>query len=142
MEAELGCFLCQKHQGLVATPPGGYICESEYWKVCHAPVDKGPLGTLFVESRRHFLDFAEAEEAELAAYGPLLKRVYASLKFLTQAERVYQVVFLEGISHFHAWLVPRRPEDVERGIPFISKDVACEQAQAEKLADELRRILS
>jgi diadenosine tetraphosphate (Ap4A) HIT family hydrolase len=110
--------------------------------VCHAPIDKGPLGTLFIESRRHFLDFAEAEGTELAAYGPLLKNLYASLKSLTQAERVYQVVLLEGIPHFHAWLLPRRLEDEERGIHFLSKDVTCEQAQAEKLAGELQTILS
>lgn len=118
-------------------PPGGYIYESEHWLVCHAPVDKGPLGTLFIESRRHFLDFAEADEEELAAYGPLLKKVYAALKSLTGAERVYHVVFLEGIPHFHAWLVPRREGD-EKGMAFLSKDIVCEQAYAKKLADALR----
>ena len=54
--------------------------KATHWLVCHAPVDKGPLGTLFIESRRHFLDFAEANDEELAAYGPLLKKVYAALK--------------------------------------------------------------
>jgi len=135
------CFLCQKHKGEVAPPPGGYIYEGEHWLVCHAPANKGPLGTLFIESRRHFLDFAEANEDELAAYGPLLKKVYAALKSMTGAERVYQVVFLEGIDHFHAWLVPRREEDEERGVPFISKDIVCEQADAEKLAERLREAL-
>jgi diadenosine tetraphosphate (Ap4A) HIT family hydrolase len=110
--------------------------------VCHAPIEKGPLGTLFIESCRHFLDFAEADKAELTSYGPLLKRVYAALKSITRAERVYQVVFLEGIPHFHSWLVPRRQDDVERGIPFISKDVTCEQPQAEKLAEDLRTLLA
>jgi diadenosine tetraphosphate (Ap4A) HIT family hydrolase len=142
MEAEMGCFLCQKHQRLVAPPPGGYIYEDSHWMVCHAPIEKGPLGTLFIESCRHFLDFAEADRAELATYGPLLKRVYAALKSKTRAERVYQVVLLEGVPHFHAWLVPRRRNDVERGIPFISKDVTCKQPQAEKLAEELRTLLA
>jgi diadenosine tetraphosphate (Ap4A) HIT family hydrolase len=136
----MDCFLCQKHEGEVAPPPGGYIYESVYWLVCHAPVDKGLLGTLFIESRRHFLDFAEASEEEMAAYGPLLKQVYAALKSLTGAERVYQVVFLEGVPHFHAWLVPRREGD-EKGVPFIAKDILCEQADAEKLAEKLREIL-
>ena len=79
-ETQMDCFLCQKHKGEVAPPPGGYIYEGAHWLVCHAPVDKGPLGTLFIESRRHFLDFAEANDEELAAYGPLLKKVYAALK--------------------------------------------------------------
>ena len=137
----MDCFLCQKHQSQVAPPPGGYIYAGEHWLICHAPIDKGPLGTLFIESRRHFLDFAEADPDELAIYGPLLKQTYSVLKSLTGAERVYQVVLLEGIPHFHAWLVPRRKEDVERGVPFLSKDVVSEQAEAEKLAVALRSAL-
>ena len=138
----MNCFLCKKHNGEVAHPPGGYIYEGEHWLICHAPVDKGPLGTLFIESRRHFLDYAEANEDELADYGLLLKNAYAALKSLCGAERVYQVVFLEGIDHFHAWLVPRRKEDGERGVPFIAKDIACEQEDAEKLAKKLKQRLS
>ena len=134
------CFLCQKHEGQVATPPGGYIYEGEHWLICHAPVDKGPLGMLFIESRRHFLDFAEANEDELAEYGPLLKKVYTALKSLTGAERVYQVVFLEGIPHFHAWLIPRR-EDEKKGMAFLLKDMVCEQDEAEELTMDLRKLL-
>jgi diadenosine tetraphosphate (Ap4A) HIT family hydrolase len=134
------CFLCKKHKGEVAPPPGGYFYKGKHWLVCHAPADKGPLGTLFIESRRHFLDFAEADEEDLAEYGPLLKRVYAALKSLTGAERVYQVVFLEGIPHFHAWLIPRR-EGEEKGMAFLSKDIVCEQERAEELAKNLREML-
>jgi len=133
----MNCFLCQKHEGKVALPPGGYIYEDEYWMVCHAPVDKGPLGTLFIEARRHFLDFSEAGIEELAAYGSLLKKVYAVLKSLTGAERVYQVVFVDGIPHFHAWLIPRRAGD-EKGMSFLAKDIVCEQENAEDLVEKLR----
>jgi diadenosine tetraphosphate (Ap4A) HIT family hydrolase len=77
----------------------------------------------------------------MATYGPLLKKVYAALKSLTGAERVYQVVFLEGMPHFHAWLIPRRKEDEERGVPFLAKDIVCERVEAGKLAEALRRIL-
>lgn len=136
----MDCFLCQKHEGEVASPPGGYIYEGAYWLVCHAPVDKGPLGTVFIESRRHFLDFAEANENELATYGPLLKKVYAALKSLTGAERIYQVVFVEGIPHFHAWLVPRRKGN-EKGVPFLAKDTVCKKEEAEELAAALRELI-
>ena len=136
----MDCFLCKKHTGKVAPPPGGYIYEGEHWPVCHAPVDKGSLGTLFLESRRHFLDYAEAKEEELAEYGSLLKKVYAALKPLTGAERVYQVIFLEGVPHFHAWLVPRRKDD-EHGVPFISKDIVCEQEDVVNLVRQLRNVL-
>jgi len=135
------CFLCQKHKGQVASPPGGYIYKDKHWQVCHAPADKGPLGTLFIESRRHFLDFAEANEEELAAYGSLLKKVHAALKSLTGAERVYTVIFLEGIPHFHAWLVPRRAGD-EKGMSFLAKDFVCAQAEVEELAVALHQTLN
>jgi len=135
----MDCFLCQKHKGEVAPPPGGYIFEGKHWLICHAPVDKGPLGTLFIESRRHFLDYAEANEDELAAYGPLLKKVYVMLKSLTGAERVYQVVLLEGIPHFHAWLIPRR-EGEEKGMAFLSKDIVCEQKEEEELVRALQKM--
>jgi diadenosine tetraphosphate (Ap4A) HIT family hydrolase len=138
----MNCFLCQKHKGEVALPPGGYVYEGAHWLVCHAPAVKGPLGTLFIESRRHFLDYAEANEEELIAYGSLLNKVYAALKALTGAERVYQVVLLEGIPHFHAWLVPRREEDEERGMAFLAKDIVCKQEDAEKLAEKLREFLA
>ena len=60
---------------------------------------------------------------------------------LTGAERVYQVVFVDGIPHFHAWLVPRRIGD-EKGVPFLAKDIVCEQGEAEKLSTALRKILA
>ena len=37
--------------------------------VCHAPVKIGPLGTLFIESKRHFLDYAEFNEEDRQLIG-------------------------------------------------------------------------
>jgi hypothetical protein len=37
------------------------------------------------------------------------------------------------------WLVPRR-EDDDKGVPFIAKDIVCEQAEAEELAVTLNLI--
>jgi diadenosine tetraphosphate (Ap4A) HIT family hydrolase len=128
------CFLCQKHAGRVASPPGGYIYEGTHWKVCHAPVDKGLLGTLLIQSQRHFLDFSEASLDEVASYGILLKKLYTELKATTGAERVYQVVMLEGVAHFHAWLMPRAKEISERGIAFLEKDYTCNEADTIRLA--------
>ena len=135
------CFLCQKQAGKVASPPGGYIYEDAHWRVCHAPVDKGPLGTLFIESQRHFLDFSEASQQETASYGPLLKKLYTEIKLITGAERVYQVIMLEGVPHFHAWLVPRTKEIPERGIKFLEKDFSCDEADVQKLAVALRKAM-
>ena len=110
--------------------------------VCHAPFDKGPLGTLFVESQRHFLDFSEASASEMTSFGPLLKRLYKELKSVTGAERIYQLIMLEGVPHFHAWLVPRGKEILERGIAFLEKDYICNETDAIHLAVMLREALN
>jgi diadenosine tetraphosphate (Ap4A) HIT family hydrolase len=135
------CFLCQKHAGEIASPPGGYFYDDLHWMVCHAPVDKGPLGTLFIESQRHFLDFAELLPDEAASYGILLKKLFTELKLLTSAERIYQVIMMEGVPHFHAWLVPRVKEISERGITFLEKDFICKESDVQKLVVELREAL-
>jgi len=136
------CFLCQKHAGKIALPPGGYIYEDAHWRICHAPVDKGPLGTLFIESQRHFLDFSEVSPQEATSYGPLLQKLYTELRAVTGAERIYQVIMLEGVPHFHAWLVPRAKEITERGMDFLAKDFTCSESDACGLVKMLREVLA
>jgi len=87
------------------------------------------------------LDFSEALPNETASYGPLLKKLYAELKLITGAERIYQVIMLEGIPHFHAWLLPRTKEIPERGVAFLQKDFTCAEAEAQKVAAKLREAL-
>ena len=133
------CFLCRKHRGLEEAPPGGYIYQDDCWMVCHAPVSKGPLGTLFIESRRHVLDFADLNNAEAHAFGSLVRHIYQALRPLVGAERIYQVSMMEGLPHFHAWIVPR-PQDIsERGIAFLAKDMVCGAGEAAELAARLRK---
>ena len=69
------CFICRKHRRQEATPPGGTIYEDQYWMVCHAPGKLGPLGTLFIESRRHFLDYSEMTPEESASLGDAMKKM-------------------------------------------------------------------
>jgi hypothetical protein len=47
---------------------------------------------------------------------------------------------LEGIPHFHAWLIPRRESD-EKGMALLSKDIICEQEEAEELVEEIQKLL-
>ncbi len=77
------CFLCRKHKGEEIIPPGGYIYEDERWMICHAQPHMGPLGTLFIESKRHFLDYAEMTDEESASLGKVLRKVYAALRKYT-----------------------------------------------------------
>jgi diadenosine tetraphosphate (Ap4A) HIT family hydrolase len=135
------CFLCRKHQGREAAPPGGYIHEDEHWMVCHAPGKLGPLGTLFIESRRHFLDYAEMTDEESASLGSVLRKVYYALRLHTAAERVYQVTLMDGVPHFHSWLVPRREEDTEKGMKFLTRDDSCGEEDALALAVKLRETM-
>jgi len=135
------CFLCRKHAGKEAVPPGGYIYEDAHWMVCHAPGKLGPLGTLFIESRRHFLDYSEMTPEEAASLGNVLKKIYSALRMHTGAERIYQVTLIEGIPHFHSWFVPRRKEDVERGMKFLTRDDSCSDEEASVLAAKLRETM-
>ncbi len=135
------CFLCRKHEGQEAAPPGGYIYEDEHWMVCHAQPHMGPLGILFLESRRHFLDYSEMTGEESASLGHIMKKVYSALRMHTGAERIYQVTLIEGIPHFHCWLVPRRKNDLERGMKFLARDDSCSEEDAVALANKLREAM-
>lgn len=132
------CFICRKHAGEIAAPPGDWIYEDAHWRVCHAPLGMSVTGQLLIESRRHFLDFAEMTADEAAAYGLLLARLYAELKRATGAERIYTLVMLEGASHFHTWLVPRAPEVSSRGVAFTEEGDACTKDEALAVVARLR----
>jgi len=135
------CFICRKHKGHEAAPPGGYIYEDEHWIVCHAPGKLGPLGTLFIESRRHFLDYSEMTVQESATLGDVLHKVYRALRLQTGAERIYQLSTMEGQPHFHCWIVPRGKEVPERGLKFLARDDSCSDKEARALAEKLRASL-
>lgn len=132
------CFLCRKHNGLEAAPPGGYIYEDGHWMVCHAPGKLGPLGTLFIESKRHFLDYAEMTDEESASLGKVLKKAYYALRTNIEVERIYQLSTMEGHPHFHCWIVPRGKEITERGLKFLARDDSCSDKDAAALAEKLR----
>lgn len=135
------CFICRKHNELEATPPGGYIYEDEHWMVCHAPAKLGPLGTLFIESKRHFLDYAEMTDEESASLGYVMRRIYHALKLHTGAERVYQVTLIDSILHFDSWFVSHRPSDPEKGMKFLAREDTCRDEDAAALASKLREAM-
>jgi diadenosine tetraphosphate (Ap4A) HIT family hydrolase len=135
------CFVCRKHNGEEAAPPGGYIYEDEHWMVCHALGKLGPLGTLFIESKRHFLDYAEMSDAESASLGNVMRKVYSVLKFHTEADRIYQLTTMEGVPHFHSWLVPHQKDINEYGLKFLARDNSCSDEQAANLAEKLRQAM-
>ena len=131
------CFICRKHNGQEATPPGGYIYEDEYWMVCHASGNLGPLGTLFIESKRHFLDYAEMTDEESVSLGNVLKKTYYALRTNVEVERIYQLSTMEGQPHYHCWIIPRRTGVGERGLKFLARDDSCSDEDAAELANKL-----
>ncbi|WP_414858893.1 HIT family protein, partial [Paenibacillus sp. Soil787] len=106
----MSCFICEKHSGNTNQPPGGYIYEDEYWMVCHFPAQQSILGRIVLESKRHFLDFSQMTEEEASSYGVLLKKLYSAIKEVTEAERVYSLVTIDGVPHFHAHFIPRKSD--------------------------------
>ena len=136
------CFICRKHAGLEDQPQGGYLYEDDCWRVCHAPATMSIPGELLIESRRHFLDFAEMNDDEAINYGPLLRRLYAAIKQATGAPRVYTLVTLEGASHLHIWLIPR-PEDTDtHGVTFLLQDHTCADAEAVAMAQAIKEAMA
>ena len=134
------CLICDKHKGIAHRPPGGYVYRGKYFSICHAPLNSGPLGTIFIESNRHILDFADMTAEELTAYSRLLKLIYTDIKRITGAERIYQVTMIDGVPHFHSWFIPRRRSDQDKGLKFLSRDFECELDDVEKFIDEIRMI--
>jgi diadenosine tetraphosphate (Ap4A) HIT family hydrolase len=135
------CFICRKHKGQEAAPPGGYIYDDKHWRVCHAPVNMGPLGTLMVEAKRHFLDYADMTDEEAESYGRILRKVYKAAHEYVDAERIYHVVTLEGEPHLHAWFLPRGKDVPERGLNLWQKDISCTEEDAIALAETLRNVM-
>jgi diadenosine tetraphosphate (Ap4A) HIT family hydrolase len=136
------CFICRKHNGEEAAPPGGYIYDDKHWMICHAQPQMGPLGTLFIESKRHFLDYAEMTDDESASFGNVMRKIYQALKLHTEAERVYQVTLMDRVPHFHSWLIPHRKDDPEKGMKFLMRDDSCTEEDAVALANKLRATMN
>lgn len=109
--------------------------------VCHAPAKLGPLGTLFIESKRHFLDYAEMNEEEAASLGNILKKAYSALRMNLEVERIYQLSTMEGQPHYHCWIVPRGKDITERGLKFLARDDSCSEEDAIALANTLREAM-
>lgn len=135
----MGCFICEKHEGLQGEPPGGYIYEDEHWMVCHFPTHIAVLGQLVIESKRHFLDFSDMTEEEAESYGVLLQTVYSVLRRETNAVRIYTLVMLEGADHFHVHLIPRSADSEVKGMELLAATSGCDQEEAVQLARTLRK---
>ncbi|MER6561630.1 DUF6182 family protein [Streptomyces sp. NPDC001027] len=141
------CLICGKYAGLPVpawagfpVPPGGHLVDDGTWRVGHGPTPYWPAGTLLIESRRHFVDFADLDAEEAASIGPLIRRFTEPIKAATGASRVHVFSCMEGTRHFHVWLVPRT-DDKPAGRTFIADPGYCTPAEAENVVERLRKAL-
>jgi diadenosine tetraphosphate (Ap4A) HIT family hydrolase len=142
------CLVCRKYAGETippmagrAQPPGGPVIDDPLWRVGHGPTAFWPKGTLLVESRRHFLDYAEFQPEEAAAIGPLISSLIGPIKEATGAPRVHVFSSMEGAPHFHVWLVPRTAEGSRVGRAFIGSPGTSTEAEAEEAVGRIRGAL-
>jgi diadenosine tetraphosphate (Ap4A) HIT family hydrolase len=122
-------------------PVGGLIYEDEHWYAYHAPVGTATLGQLFLVSKRHFLDLTEMTPEEASTYGAVLSHLCAALKGVVHAERVYTIVTVEGVPHFHTWLIPRTAGAAQRGWALITSTRSCSEDDALRVVTALRSAL-
>ena len=138
----MSCFICDKHAGNTVQPPGGYIYEDEYWMVCHFPAEQSVIGQLVIESKRHFLDFSDMTDEETKSYGSLVKKIYSHIKQVTGAERIYSLVTIDGVPHFHAHFIPRLSDSETKGMKFIIQEKSCDKKEAIEIAQKLHTLFN
>ncbi len=105
------------------------------------PTPYWPAGTLLIESRRHFLDYADFEPAEATTLGPLINRLTGPLKEATGAPRIHLFSCMEGTEHFHVWLVPRIAGETS-GRTFIADPGYCTPVEAAEVIARVRLALA
>lgn len=135
------CYFCEKHRTGGDAPQGGWLFEDRDWLVGHGPVNMCLAGSLRIESRRHFTDFAEMTDSEAASFGRLLTDLYRAVRPATGAERIHLLATMDYQPHFHAWLYPRSATERRRGTEFLNHDMSCALADAEAVADRIRAAL-
>lgn len=138
----MSCFICNKHTGTTNQPPGGYIYEDDYWMICHFPAEQSVLGQLVIESKRHFLDFSDMTDEEARSYGNVVKKIYTILKQITDAERIYSVVTIDGVPHFHAHFIPRMSHSVTKGMTYLTQEKSCDEKEAIDIALKMKEMFT
>lgn len=139
------CLICAKYAGKTVpawagfpVPPGGHLVDTPLWRAGHGPTPYWPKGTVLIESKRHFVDYADFTDDEAATLGPLIRRLTEPLRKATGAPRIHLFSCMEGTDHFHLWMVPRVP-GATPARTFIADPGHCTATEAEEVIDEVRR---
>jgi diadenosine tetraphosphate (Ap4A) HIT family hydrolase len=100
------CLICQLDQ----VPDEAVVFRDDDWACEVAPGFEVP-GWYFLRLRRHALGWAELEQPELAAFGPVVKDLMGALELAFDAPARYLMTFGEAYPHFHA-VITVRTDDV------------------------------
>jgi len=104
-EIKVNCVICQ-HISKTDETAEHYVYETEHWHLRHAN-ETDIEGYLILEPRRHILDFADANEEELATYGTVIASAMRAIKKVVAPVRIYTFTLAESCPHLHVHLIPR-----------------------------------
>jgi diadenosine tetraphosphate (Ap4A) HIT family hydrolase len=101
-----GCTICDRVEQVTADP-GGAVYADEHFVAVPVPGGNGVPGWMMLLSRRHVSGVDQLDEAEAAAFGPVIGRIQRAVLTATGAERVYLASLNESAHHLHVHLAPR-----------------------------------
>jgi hypothetical protein len=140
------CWFCDDNRG-DATPPGGWLVETDGWRAGHVPGGWGPIGTVVLETADHRESLADLPEEMALGFTRLLGRTQDAVCAVTGATRAYVWATMDRHPHLHVWVVPW-PEGHElRGPRYLAQvltfaDGAPDDDAVIRTVDALRAILS
>jgi diadenosine tetraphosphate (Ap4A) HIT family hydrolase len=57
-------------------------------------------------------------------------------------ERVYSLVTIDGVPHFHAHFIPRMSDSTTKGINFITQERSCDEKEVIEVAQKLHAMFN
>ncbi len=107
------CPICAKHAGR-GPLVGPLLWSDDLVVVSHRPVEpesgRGPLGYVFVETRRHVARWPDLSRAEALAVADAAWTAARALKRELGCELVFSILAGLGVAHFHQHVFVRRPD--------------------------------
>ena len=103
MKDPANCKVCAFVQ---STPGGGWYLDDPLWRVGPHMASEVP-GWTVAYLRRHAAGLSEMTDDELRSLGPTLAETARAIESVTDAERVYSMLFGENVPHVHFVLAPR-----------------------------------
>lgn len=109
------CKICSKQHELDPL----FVMEKGCFAVYHAPAEKGLIGYLYVEPKRHVESWSELNVDEKEQLTGLIAELERKLYEQIRAERVYTLSVGESVRHLHIHLIPRVAGALTDGLELI-----------------------